>query len=168
SLSGKVSVSLVSPNGNRIQFVGSSGVSSLEIDVLPNTSTNGAITDLGFKGGAGSPVKSSAGGAFIDNASVSAKLTIAAPTVNASASLGFIGIAATGSASLIADASLSLVNPADGATKAYLTDIATAFAAGKFLHTGNNTGPISGDINGDGALELSVHPTGAISSISGL
>src|SRR5262249_42514210 len=121
----------------------------------PNS--NGAVTDLGFPAGDGSTQKSGATGPFLDNASLNAALTIMS-SISATASLGFISVKGTGAASLLADASLSIVNPADGASKAYVTDIAHALQAGNFLHTGDNTGPFQGKLSANAAAELNVQP----------
>src|SRR5262249_43400286 len=138
---------------------------------------NGAVTDLGFRAQNGSPQKSSAGGAFIRDAKLSGEITISAPTITASASLGFIGVSATGTASLVADASLSLVSPVDGGTQIPLSILLGAVTSGKFLfHDADKgldsngkpkTGPITGDISGAAGIELSITPTGALSGISG-
>ena len=161
---------------NRIEFVGKSGVvTSLAINVPAGT--NGAITDLGFPAGNGAPQAASAGdaalqgavgGAFLDNASLSASLTLLAEPLSATASLGFIGVNANGGASLVADASLSLVDPATGASKVYVTSLAQALSGGLFLHTGPNTGPISGKISGAGAAELVITPNLGGLTITGL
>src|SRR5262249_42213122 len=110
AISGIVTVQLVSPTGggNAVEFVGKAGsVTSLSINVPHKDDgsggeKNGAVTDLGFKAQNGSPQKSSAGGAFIRDAKLSGEITISAPTITASASLGFIGVSATGTASLVA------------------------------------------------------------------
>jgi hypothetical protein len=129
---------------------------------------NGAVTDLGFPAGDGSTQKSGATGPFLDDAKLSAALTIIAPTITASASLGFIGVSASGAASLVADGSLSIVNPADGTSKVFVTDLAHALSQGNFLFTGNGSGPIKGEISAAAAAELNVTPDLGGVSVSGV
>jgi hypothetical protein len=189
AIAGKVTVQTVSPNGggNAIEFVGKSSVGSLSINVpsilVAGLETNGAVTDLGFTASSGAPQKSTAGGAFIKGVKLEGQLTVLAPTITATASLGFIGVSATGSASLAADAKFALVNPLDSTqatpdTTVPLSTLVKALASGMLrfdaANAGNlvtgipSTGPVMGTIGGAAGLELAVTGTGAIAGISGL
>ena len=55
------------PAGNRIKFVGGGVVTSLGLNV-PDSGTNGAITDLGFAAGTGEVHRAKADAFFLDNA----------------------------------------------------------------------------------------------------
>src|SRR5262249_41133585 len=131
--------------------------------------TNGAITDLGFRQTDSNTTsqKSSAGHAFLENTVLSADLTLQAP-VSATASLGFIGVTATGNASLEADATFSLVDPTstNANSKVLLSNLITALGAGKFLYKDDGSGgPIQGMISGAGAADFLIQPTGSLGSL---
>jgi hypothetical protein len=181
-----VLVYLVDPLGNRIGFRGRSQpsvlVNSLAMNVV-DSPTNGAITDLGFEGGNGETHKSKADGFFLENVGLDGHFQLAASGVTATASLGFLGITATGGGTLgnnkflDLDVSLGLKNPVDGSTRLGVTEIAGSLKNGFFLFhdadkggtdSSPTTGVVDATVSGGVGFHLDVTPSTPLGGVSAL
>src|SRR5581483_509176 len=159
---------------NRIGFHGKQGtVNSLAVNV-PDSATNGAITDLGFVAGNGTPHVAKAQGFFLDNVDLNGHFALAAQNVTATASLGFLGITATGGGTLDhhkfidLNVDLSLKNPVDGTSRLTVGEIAAAIKNGDFLFVDANkggtadnptTGVVDATVSGGVGVHLDVQPS---------
>ena len=180
---GDVTAFLVDPQGNRIGFRGKDGaVLSLAVNVGAGAS-NGAVTDLGFVAGNGTPHVSKAQGFFLDNVDLSGHFALAAQNVTATASLGFLGITATGGGTLDhnkfidLNVGLSLKNPVDGTSRLTVGEIAAAIKNGDFLYDASKkggtaddpgTGVVDATVSGGVGIHLDVEPSTPLGGISAL
>src|SRR5262249_8105173 len=76
--------------GNRILFVGKSGVVHTLAANVPDTGTNGAITDLGLMAGQSEVKRAKAGTFFLQDVSFGGSFGLFENNVAAKASLGFL------------------------------------------------------------------------------
>src|SRR5262249_40168706 len=144
----------------------------------PEAYTNGAVTDLGFAAGEGKPQHSAAQRFFVQDVSLSATVDVIAPTITASASLGFLGLDITGNGSIVGHIGFSPKDPegitADDptGTKVAVKTLIDALSKGHFLFDASNEGPDNGVIDPitslAAGLELSANPTGAIAGLGSL
>ena len=170
---------------NRIGFRGKDGgpVTSLSMNV-PDSSTNGAITDLGYVAGNGETHSSKADLFFLEDVHFNGNFDLAASGVQAAASLGFLGITATGDGSLgsgkfiHADADIFLKNPTTtgDADRVTVSDIVNSLKKGHFFFDngakgvdsdGNpTTGVVDATLDGGVGFHLEVEPTTPLGGIS--
>ena len=98
--------------GNRITFLGVSGVTTLAIDVpakLANgTTDNGAVTELGFQAITGATSHGQAGRFFLNNVHLTGTVELVLQDVSATASLGFLSLIGTAAGTLPEQRLLSL------------------------------------------------------------
>ncbi len=184
---GDVEVFLIDPLGNRIGFRGMEGgpVTSLSMNV-PDSATNGAITELGYVAGNGETHSSKADHFFLDNVHFNGNFDLAASGVTATASLGFLGITATGEGSLgdgkfiHADAEIFLKNPTGigDADRVTVSEIVNSLKKGHFFFDNGDvgvdgdgnptTGVVDATLEGGVGFHLDVEPTTPVGGIPGL
>jgi RTX calcium-binding nonapeptide repeat (4 copies) len=171
----------VEASGNIIKFAkNSTNITDLNINIVdggvPETYVNGAVTDLGFTASEGKPQHSAADAFFVKDVSLTGSLDVIAPTITATASLGFLGITATGTGSIVGHAGFTIKDPTDGGSKVAVKDIVTALGKGQFLFDPTKANVTDGPTNGvvdpltslDAGLELTAAPTGIISGLGSL
>jgi hypothetical protein len=182
---GDIEVYRLDPSGNRIGLrtadAPSVTISTLAISVAGTAADNGAISDLGFESGEGATKRSVATEFFLQNVSLTGTATLNVPNASMAANIGFLGIEASGSGSISAEASLALKNPLVASGNA-LEDridfmvLANALLDGKYLYdpteTGGtvedpDTGVLDASLSGDLVFHLDIAPTGALSGIAG-
>ena len=177
--------------GNRITFLGVSGVTTLAIDVpakLANgTTDNGAVTELGFQAITGATSHGQAGRFFLNNVHLTGTVELVLQDVSATASLGFLSLTGTATGTLPEQRLLSLTadirlrNPlvGDGNPDQYLLDIGTlinAIRAGHFLYNSADatmggskatptTGFFQGKLSGGFGGDLTIKPGGVLSGL---
>jgi len=168
--------------GNRILFEGKSGtVTSLAMEV-PDSPTNGAITELGYQAGLSDTKRSKASGFFLEDVSFGGNIGLFEDEVSATAALGLLAITAEMDATLDAstgkffgaDVDFDLVNPLNGSSRVDLDLLANALNDKKFLFQADDmggtladpgTGFIDGVVAGGLGLDLTLEPDGIIAGL---
>jgi len=164
-----------SPQGNRILFEGKAGVVTNISVFVPDSPTNGAITELGYTAGSGKTNYSKAGSYFIEDARFGGNIGLYENNVSATAALGPLGVTADFESTVDvssgkffgADVTLDLVNPLDGTDRVTINALLNAINDGQFLFNAIDQGgtiadPATGFIDGivDGGLgfKLNIEP----------
>jgi len=171
-----------SPRGNRIVFEGKAGVVTELSIFVPDSATNGAITELGFPAGQSDTKRSKAGSFFLEDVSFGGNFGMFENNVAATASLGLLAVKAdmTGTLDLTtgkffgADVSFDLINPVTGADRITVDQIINAINDKKFFFQAGEaggtiddpaTGFVDGVVAGGLGLTLALKPDGAIAGL---
>lgn len=181
-----VDVVRLSPQGNRIGFVGQAGtVTRMSVDVpnqLSGGGDNGAITGLGFLAGATKVQRATAARFYVDDVSIDTDFEVDSSSVVATAQLGYLdidisgGIDGTTGGNIDADISLDLVSPIDGLSRlnfgADFDDLADPLRAGEFdfadadKGSRTSTGPVQRTETGEVDLSWTATPTSTIGGLN--
>ncbi|MHC1764379.1 MAG: beta strand repeat-containing protein [Verrucomicrobiia bacterium] len=165
----------LSPKGNRIFFEGKPGdVTEMSVFV-PDSPTNGAITELGLKAGQSETKRSKASSFFLENVSFGGNFGLYENEVAATASLGLLAVTAemTGTVDeetgkfFGADVDFDLVNPLDGSARVTVDEIVAAIKAKQFLYQPGvgSSGFVDGVVSGGLGLTLALKPDGALGGL---
>jgi hypothetical protein len=172
-----------SPKGNRIVFEGKAEVVTALSMFVPDSPTNGAITELGFDAGQGETKRSKAGSFFLEDVSFGGNFALFENGISATASLGPLAVVAEAEGTVDADTgkffgadvNLALRSPLDAGTRVTIDEILNAINDKKFLFVEGEeggtladpaTGFIDGSVGGGLGLTLTLSPAGL--SIPGL
>ncbi len=188
-LDSMIEVYRLHPDGNRIGIRskpdgGGTDVESMSMIVSGDETTNGAISDLGFESTEGTtPLTERAVATefFLQDVSLTGVATLNIPDARLAASIGFLGIEATGSGLITANAGLALKNPlvSPGDPLENRVDFDVLFNAlsdSKYFYNSTETGgtvedPATGvldaSLGGEIGFHLDIAPTGVISGIDG-
>jgi Ca2+-binding RTX toxin-like protein len=171
-----------SAKGNRFVFEGKSGVVTTLSAFIPDSATNGAITELGFPAGQSDTKRSKASSFFLEDVSFGGNFGLFENEIKATASLGLLAVTAdmTGTVDLLtgkffgADVDFDLINPVDSTSRITVDQIINAINDKKFLFQAGEaggtfadpaTGFIDGTVAGGLGLTLALKPDGAISGL---
>lgn len=171
-----------SPAGNRIVFEGKGGVVDTLSIFVPDSPTNGAITELGFSAGQSETKRSKASSFFLEDVSFGGNFGLFENNIQATASLGLLAVTAELNATLDAatgkffgaDVDFDLVDPLTGGTRVTIDQLIEAMNDKKFMFQADEmggtfkdpaTGFIDGVVAGGLGLTLNLKPDGAVGDL---
>ncbi|MFV2070034.1 MAG: hypothetical protein ACC645_23960, partial [Pirellulales bacterium] len=156
-----VQATRVTPGGNRLAFMttAAAGIATLGL-VGSSDPADGASIHLGIDPNFQTTERAHATEFFVEDAVLAGDLSFAAAGVNASATLGFLGVDVTGSSgSITGAASFQLKDPSIGASRVTLATLLSELGNGTILYDdGAGTGVVDATITGNVAVDLTIAP----------